>query len=159
MKLRIEEKEAFTVFGIEKPNGISPGEFWMRCHSEGLYQKLFRDAGGVGDPDAEPPGMGVINGMGSYEALGDYMIFAFVREGRRTEGYKIAQIPKSTWAVFRGRPAKDPAKNIGKLFHQAYKKWLPKSGYVRAPGPDMELYYVTENGKHRDEVWIPVTPA
>ena len=157
MNVRIEQKEAFAVFGIEKPleNELSPRDFWTQVYQSGRYQKLYFDASPA-NPDAELPGMGVVNAMGNFEVMGDYMIFAFVREGSRTDGYKIVQIPKSAWAIFRGREAKDPGRQLPGLFHRAYKKWLPKSGYARAPGPDMELYYVTENGKHRDEVWVPV---
>lgn len=163
MNWRIEEKEAFAVFGMEKPPGESPAAFWTQCYQAGLYQKLFHDAGGAGDPDREAPGVGIVNGMANYEAMGDYMIFAFVRAGCRTEGYKVVQVPRSAWAVFRGKEAKDPGKEakdpgkqIPKLFAQAYKKWLPSSGYVRAAGPDMELYSVTESGNFCDEVWVPV---
>jgi len=38
-------------------------------------------------------------------------------------------------------------------------KPLPKSGYARAPGPDMEIYSIAENGKHIEEVWVPVVKA
>ena len=157
MRMRLEGKEAFAVFGLEKPlaENLSPHDFWTQVHQAGQYQKLYFDAGGA-DPDQELPGAGVVNGMGNFEVMGDYMIFAFVREGCRTEGYRVVQIPKSTWAIFRGKETDHPAKYTSKLFRQAYKKWLPKSGYARAPGPDMEIYYVTENGKHSDEVWIPV---
>jgi len=130
MNFRIEERQAFAVFGLEKPLGdeLTPRDFWTQAYQTGLYQKLYFDAGGPGNPDVETPGVGVINGMGNFEAMGGYMIFAFVREESRTEGYKTVQIPKSAWAIFRGREAKHPGKQIGKLFHRAYKKWLPKSG-------------------------------
>ena len=162
MNWRIEEKEAFEVFGIEKcfAKGESIPAFWTECYEKGLYQKLLYDAASASDPDRESPGVGVVRAISGYEAREDgglvYMIYAPVREGCRTEGYKIVQIPKAAWAVFQGRPAKRPAKYISKLYHQAYKKWLPGSGYARAPGPDMEVYNVTGRGKHRDEVWIPV---
>jgi len=158
MKMRLEEKEAFAVFGLEKPIGDEPGyrDFWTQVYQAGLYKKLYFDAGGAGAPDEESPGMGVVNGMGNFEAMGDYMIFAFVREGCRTEGYRVVQIPEATWAVFHGKEAKHPGRQIFRLFYRAYKRWLPQSGYARAPGPDMEIYYVTEKGKHRDEIWIPV---
>jgi len=156
VKPRLEEKEGFAVFGLEKPLELNPPDFWTQVHRAGLYQKLFFDAGGAGEPDGERPGVGVVNGMCNYEVVGDYMIFAFVCPGSRTEGYKVVQVPQSTWAVFRGREADHPAKYISKLFHRAYKRWLPKSGYARAPGPDMEIYNVAENGKHIAEVWVPV---
>ena len=161
MTFRIEEKEAFAVFGMEKQleEGENAAAFWTECYQAGLYHKLFYDAGGVGDPDKEPPGVGLVNAAGGYEVAEGglvYMICAFVREGCRTEGYKVLQVPKSIWAVFRGKEAGDPGKQIPKLFQHAYKKWLPSSGYARAPSPDMEIYSVTESGKYCDEVWVPI---
>ncbi|MCL1885901.1 MAG: effector binding domain-containing protein [Dehalococcoidia bacterium] len=158
MNFRIEEKEAFSVFGLEKPlgNELAPRDFWTQVYQSGRYQKLYFDAGVPGEPDVELPGMGVINAMGNFEVLGDYLIFAFVREESRTDGYKTVQIPESTWAIFHGRPAKHPGRQISGLFHRAYKRWLPKSGYVRAPGPDIEIYGCTDGGKYYEEAWIPV---
>ena len=162
MKPQIEEKEAFTLFGLEKRfvKGENIAAFWTECHGKGLYQKLFFDAGGTGDPDHEPPGIGIVNAACGYEAAENgevvYMICAFARDGCKTEGYKTVKIPKSLWAIFRGKEADHPAKHIPDLYSRAYKKWLPRSGYTRAPGPDMEIYTVTESGKFCDEVWVPV---
>ncbi len=164
MNWRIEERVAFEVFGIERvfgndETGKVPG-FWTEIYRRGQYRKLFRDAGGVGDPDSETPGVSIVNAVCGYEELdGDrfmYMICAFVREGCRTRGYKVVQIPQATWAVFRGEAAEHPGPQIGELFNRAYSEWLPSSGYERVPGPDMEIYNITESGKFCDEVWIPV---
>jgi len=160
MNPRIEEQEAFEVFGIEKrfAQGESVPAFWTECYEKGLYQKLLYDAAGGRDPERESTGAGVVRAVGSPLENGGlaYMICAVAREGCRTEGYKTVRVPRSTWAVFQGRQANQPAKYIGKLYARAYRKWLPKSGYARAPGPDMEVYNVAGNGKHYDEAWIPV---
>ena len=167
MNWRIEEKEAFEVFGIEKcfgddESGIVP-DFWTEIYRAGLYHKLFRDAGGTGDPDCETPGVSVVNAVCGYETVESghfmYMICAIVRGGCKTEGYKVVQIPKATWAVFRGEEAEHPGPQIGGLFNRAYSEWLPASGYDRVPGPDLEIYNITENGRYCDEVWIPVARA
>jgi len=160
VKLRIEALEAFEVFGIEKH--FAPGEsvpaFWTECFEKGLYQKLLYDAADGCVSEKELTGAGLVRAIGHPAEDGGliYMICAVVREGCRTDGYKIVQVPRATWAVFQGRQASQPAKYIGTLYAQAYRKWLPKSGYIRSPGPDMEVYNVAENGKYVDEVWIPV---
>jgi len=167
MNWRIEEKEAFEVFGIERrfgndETGAVP-DFWTQCYQAGLYHQLFRDAGGVGDPDGEAPGVSVVNAVCGYEEQDSghfmYMICAFVRGGCRTDGYKVVRVPKATWAVFRGEPGEHPGPQIGALFSRAYSEWLPTSGYDRVPGPDMEIYNITDDGKYCDEVWIPVKKA
>jgi AraC family transcriptional regulator len=154
MNWRIEEREAFEVFGVEKifkndETGKVPG-FWDELHKSGEYERLFQAAG------AKPfdNGMCCINAVCGYCEPGEntfpYMICALRKPDSDTTGFKIAQIPKTTWAVFRGE-----TKNIGlaipELFRRAYSEWLPSSGYDKAIGPDMEIYY-----KDFEEVWIPV---
>jgi AraC family transcriptional regulator len=154
MNWRIEEREAFEVFGVEKIFGNDetdkvPG-FWSELHKNGEYERLYQAAG------AKPSdnGMCCINAVCGYSEPGEnnfpYMICALRKPDSNTDGFKIAQIPKTTWAVFRGE-----TKNIGlaipELFRRAYSEWLPSSGYDKAIGPDMEIYY-----KDFEEVWIPV---
>ena len=85
-----------------------------------------------------------------------YMICALRKPESRTEGFRIAQIPKASWAVFRSDTCSHMRTEIPSLFSRAYSEWLPASVYYKAPGPDMELYHTTPDGKHFEEVWIPV---
>lgn len=163
MNWRIEQKETFEVFGIERifsndePNKV-PG-FWDECHQNGSYEKLFDEAGGV---RSNPPqkGVCVVNAVCGYcepdENTFPYMICAFKRDGCKTDGYKIAQIPAATWAVFRSDESENIGLQIPQLFNRAYSEWLPSSGYDKAIGPDMEIYGIAESGKYFEEVWIPV---
>ncbi|MDR0288227.1 MAG: AraC family transcriptional regulator [Clostridiales bacterium] len=167
MNWRIEEKEAFEVFGIEKvfkndETGKVP-DFWTECHKNGSYEKLINDAG-----TCQPSGQGfafgdgacVINAVCGYcepgEDIFPYMLCALKKTGSKTDGYKTVQIPKTTWAVFRSDESSSIGVAIPTLFNRAYSEWLPSSGYDKALGPDMEVYYSTHGGKHFEEVWIPV---
>ena len=86
-----------------------------------------------------------------------YMICCEVKPGCNTDGFKIVQIPKATWAVFRADGMSDHENcKIPELFHRAYSEWLPSSGYDKAPGPDMEIYGNFETKEIYEEVWIPV---
>ena len=163
MNWRIEKKEAFEVFGIERifrndETNKVPG-FWDECHQNGSYEKLFDDAGGI---RSNPPkkGLCVINAVCGYcepgENIFPYMICALKKDGCKTAGYKIAQIPKTTWAVFRSDDSDSIGIHIPQLFNRAYSEWLPSSGYDKAPGPDMEIYGIADNGKYFEEVWLPV---
>ncbi|MCL2421963.1 MAG: AraC family transcriptional regulator [Defluviitaleaceae bacterium] len=166
MNMRIEKKEAFEVFGIERifnigAEGNNVPEFWAECHKNGSYEKLFDDACGVRMPPGEfKAGPCVVNGfVGVHEPGGGvmpYMICAVKTEKCKTEGYKIAQIPAATWAVFRSEESDDIGVHIPNLFNRAYSEWLPSSGYDKGAGPDMEIYGITASGKYYDEVWIPV---
>jgi len=157
MNWRIEEKEAFEVFGIEKVFNRDDmeiiGEFWSECHQNGKYEKLFEDAG---EGNKIISGACTINALCGHIATTDdetfaYMLFALKTEKSKTTGYKCTTVPKSTWAVFRENDCDHSECKIPGLFQRAYTEWLPSSGYDKASGPDMEIY-----GDNFEEVWIPV---
>jgi len=168
MNWRMEEKEAFEVFGIERifgngETGKVPG-FWTECHQNGSYEKLFDDAGGVRQSNGRgvplENGACVINAVCGYCEPGEdvfpYMLCALKKADSKTDGYKVAQIPKNTWAVFQSEKTDRIGTEIPTLFQRAYSEWLPSSGYDKALGPDMEIYYTAEDGRYFEEVWIPV---
>lgn len=168
MNWRIEEKEAFEVFGIERVfanDGTNQvPDFWSECHRNGAYERLFDDAGGRRDPDGHgyprEDGACVIHAICGYADLGKghfpYMICANVNDGAKTHGYQVVNVPKNTWAILKSDESETIGKEIPKLFGRAYSEWLPASGYERAAGPDMEIYGVAVSGKYYEEVWIPV---
>lgn len=171
MNWRMEETESFEVFGIERvfkndETGKVP-DFWTECHTNGSYERLFDAAGGKRYPDGHghprEDGSCVINAVCGYSEPGDntfpYMIFALKKPDSKTDGFKIAQVPKTTWAVFRSNETEQIGVEIPVLFNRAYSEWLPSSAYDKANGPDMEIYYTTADGKHFEEVWIPVRKA
>ncbi len=138
--------------------------FWDECHKNGNYEKLFDATGGERYPDGHgyprEDGSCVINAVCGYCEPGEdtfpYMICALMKPDSKTEGFKIAQISKATWAVFRSEKTDYIGIEIPALFNRAYSEWLPSSGYDKALGPDMEVYYTSPDGKHFEEVWIPV---
>ncbi|MCL2518372.1 MAG: AraC family transcriptional regulator [Oscillospiraceae bacterium] len=158
MNWRIEEREAFEVFGIERifkndESGKIPA-FWDECHGNGSYEKLFVDAGSKKDEFGK--GACKINALCGHinpaEDSFPYMLFAVRNDECKTDGYTITTVPKTTWAVFRADDVKHIGLQIPKLFHCAYSEWLPSSLYEKVNGPDMEIY-----GENFEEVWIPVT--
>lgn len=160
MNWRIEEKEAFEVFGIERVFGndevaLVP-DFWTELQENGDYERLYKAAGAKRGEN----GMHCINAVCGYnEVEGDkfpYMICALKKPDSDTTGFKVAQIPKATWAVFRSEKIDYMGSAMKELFDRAYQEWLPSSGYEWAPAPDMEIYYSTEDGKYFEESWIPV---
>jgi AraC family transcriptional regulator len=162
MNWRIEEREAFEVFGLEKIFGndetdLVPG-FWTECHQNGSYERLYQAAGAKPDKD----GRCCINAVCCYREPGEdfpYMICALRKPDSDITGFKTAQVPKNTWAVFRSDETENIGHEIPKLFQRAYSEWLPSSGYEKVNGPDMEIYGVGSGGKFWEEVWIPVKKA
>ena len=47
---------------------------------------------------------------------------------------------------------------IQNLWKRIFADFFPKSGYERAKGPDIEVYYEGDNAKsdYRSEIWVPV---
>ena len=160
MNWRIEEKEVFEVFGIERVFGNNEvalvPDFWTALRENGEYERLYKAAGAKRDES----GRHCINAVCGYnEVEGDkfpYMICALKKPDSDTSGFKIAQIPKATWAVFRSKKVDYMGSAMKELFDRAYQEWLPSSGYEWAPAPDMEIYYTTDDGKYFEECWIPV---
>jgi len=160
MNWRMEEKEAFEVFGLERifgndETGKVP-DFWTECRQNGAYERLYQAADATRGAD----GRHCINAVCGYCEPGEdvfpYMICALKKPKSDTETFRIAQIPKTTWAVFQSEKTDRIGTEIPVLFRRAYSEWLPSSGYEKAPGPDMEVYYTAEDGRHFEEVWIPV---
>lgn len=170
MNWRIEEREKIEVFGLE---GIfrhdetdKIAEFWEECLNNGSYERLFDAAGGKRDSQAQQQpnedGSCILNAVCSYREINGesfpYMIFAKKSPNNNVEGFTTATIPKSTWAVFKSdnfTPDK-VCEEIPNLYSRAYSEWLPTSGYNKTNGPEMEIYYSTEDGMCFEEVWIPV---
>jgi AraC-type DNA-binding domain-containing proteins len=165
---RIEERDAFEVFGIERVFGndetSTVPDFWTDCFRDGSYERLFDDAGGKRYPDGHgyplADGSCLIRAACNYRESGDntfpYMLCAEKTEIGKTDGYTGAVIPKSTWAILRSDETENIGAEIPRLFNQIYSEWLPSSGYDKAPGPDLEVYGVCQSGKYFEEVWIPV---
>jgi AraC family transcriptional regulator len=163
MNWRIEEREAFEVFGFERvfrnDEDDKVPSFWDELKASGEMARL---EGAAGVPRIA--GMHRINAVCGYrETPGDtfpYLIGALNTPDSRPEGFCIAQIPAATWAVFRSEKTQAMGSKILELVSRAYGEWLPSSGYEKAAGPDdLEIYYTAEDGSFVEEVWIPVKRA
>jgi len=160
MNWRIEEKEAFEVFGIERifsnadPN-LVPG-FWTEVQQNGEQKRLFDATGEAMLDKCEMVLRAVCGYCEPGENTFPYMICALKKADSKTEGFRVAQIPKTTWAIFRSNPLPHYGIAIPELFNRAYSEWLPSSEYDKALGPDMEIYGLDNDGKCYEEVWIPV---
>ncbi len=160
MNWRIEEKEAFEVFGIERyfKNVMNPDEtgeitaFWKEIHTDGSCRRLIAQADGRSD----------LIGFGGYveEQLDEfpYIIGLIADPGCDTSGFQVVSVPAATWAVFRSDEFDENphGRELRILFRRAYTEWFSTSGYDRFPGPDLEIYGITENGKYYEEAWIPL---
>ena len=165
MSYRIVKTEPFKVFGLE---GIvstagdaryfpNEGAIWGAFNT-GLpnckYDTLQDDAGNDKPPfydDVFVKNMCKVHGMSNYNPIDDttygYMLWGFVTPDAKTDGYKIVEIPASTWVVIVGSVMKNDS--------QLFWDWLPTSEYKKVDGPDFDMYG-WENDCLYEELWFSV---
>ncbi len=159
MNYRIEQKEAFEMFGIacdinaanNRPYEEIP-QFWERCVKSGAIDRIHEDAG----IDEETCLNTVLHNF--REGVFAYLIGYFTPEKGVPAEYTRVYIPALTWAVFSTGECtrENGTEKIQGIWKRIYPEWFPTSGYEHADGPELEMYYALENGKFIEEVWIPV---
>lgn len=164
MDYRIEEKESFSIFGLEvvaslKGEGMSPAMFWQQSHENGAYEQLVKNAGDT--PSFLSKNLCKVHGVEHYKATTkdtfSYMLFAFKSENSQTKGYQEILIPKQTYVVFKSDHFEwDELPNILSEMHKRfYTEWLPTASYERAEGPNFEIYGGDQNLGYI-ELWYPI---
>lgn len=169
MNYRIETKEGFQVYGIEGIFTTENGknltdipDFWTKCRDDGSLGRLDASSGGKGLTGE----MCAVNAICDYEeregANFPYMLCAFAAPGRDSTGYKVVDVPASTWAIFKSErlPAGELEKTsdlIQDLIKRVYTDWLPTAAYDKVDGCELELYY-NDGKEFWTETWIRVVP-
>lgn len=160
MHYRIEEKQAFEMFGIstvindagdpfEQPFIEIPA-FWTKCVSDGTVDRI-RDAAGLG-------GNGQVHAV-LYSHQGEkfsYMIGYFLPQSDLPGGFEKLHIPTQTYAIFPTGLYPDGQSDIHSLWKRIWGEWFPSSGYEFANGPEFEMTYDRGNNMYEMEVWIPI---
>jgi AraC family transcriptional regulator len=161
MDYRIESKEAFKVYGIERIFTSDEGKhlteipnFWLETIRNGKYDKLLKSTNGTSD----------IHAICQYRETGGntfpYMLFAYKTKESETNGFVEVEVPSATWAIFRTREhtEAETSEVIQNLTKRVYTEWLPTANYEKVDGYELELYYRTDDGKCYCETWIRVLP-
>lgn len=167
MNYRIETKESFEVFGMERvfrndesgdaPN--SPEQYWQHCHANGEVGRLAANAGDL--PRFISQDSNKVHALCSYKTTGNdtfpYMLCAFRSSTSKVTGYSTVTIPSHTWAIFLSEPISWDAfgGTIETLYRRFYAEWLPTSGYEQVG--EIELQVFGERaGLHSVELWFAV---
>ena len=151
MKIRIEQKTAFTVVGIKKAfrndatENLIP-KFWGDTPKQ-IFDKLLA----LGN--TEPKGfLGVCADFDGGHEFVYYIAVATTKSA--PENYETYDVPAATWAILE----KDG--DLMDLNARFWKEWLPSSGFRRADEkiPDVEVYPETDMPKenYNYELWFPV---
>jgi len=174
MDYRIETKEAFQIFGIERigkdeetelldtvddTDITMVGDLWEACYENGEYEKLEADAGKL--PSFVNDKLGKVHVVFEYRktAPGTFstMLFAFRGQTSKTEGYTMADIPAHTWAIFSSdiHPISEQDAVVEAMSKRIYAEWFPASTYEPMSDLEMELYGGDEENSYI-EIWLPV---
>lgn len=161
MNYKIEEKQAFEMFGIstvikaagedslEQPFVEIPA-FWTKVVSDGTVDRI-RAAAGLG-------GDGQIHAV-LYNHQGEkfsYMIGYFLPQSGLPGQFEKLQIPPQMYAIFPTGLYPDGQSGIHELWRRIWGEWFPSSNYEFANGPEFEMTYDRGNNMYEMEVWIPV---
>lgn len=149
MNYKIEQMEAFTVFGAERTFNMDSSmeaipKFWDEFFQAGLAEKVCPVFGVCFDADAN----------GNFP----YLIGETLEPGMAvSEGLVTHEIPAHTWARFACVGAMPGA--IQTTTRQIYSEWLPTNGvYEVAQNIEIEMYSEGDPSKpdYYSEVWIPI---
>lgn len=156
VKVRIVEKEAFSVVGVGKRVTTVDGKnmeiipvFWREVMENGTFNQLFQNSGPLGV-------MGICMEYEREHQQFTYMIAIEKSIGDVPENFVEKEIPASTWAVFESiGPIPEAIQGVWK---RIFSEWFPNSGYKHAGTPELEIYLPgnPDDKEYRSEVWIPV---
>ncbi len=163
MNYRIEEKEAFSIVGIQKRvpiifNGVNP-------EIAAMWQSLNMDIITTLKQLSNVAPIGLLSAStnfseGRMEEKGELDHYIGVATTNPCpENLTQLDVPASTWAVFESiGPFPETLQNV---WGRIYSEWFPSSGYEQVAGPEM-LWNAdkdTTSPTFRSEIWISVKRA
>jgi len=161
MNYRIEEKEAFEVFGLELKTTVVNGlcykdipEFWLACAKNGKCQALAKTAGKKAGELIDAGVTYAHNPNGSM----NYMIGCIKNDDIVSSEYTTLSMPKQTWAIFQTEwKSEQDDEKLHEIWRKIYSEWFPVASYEHANCDfDMEMYFGCEETGYSAEIWIPV---
>ena len=168
MNYKIEQKDAFEVYGIEREFDLKDGEnlkaipaFWQEMLHNGEVDKL---AASTGEAMEQSGGLCAVNSLCCHRDMDGttfpYMLCAMKTDKSITDGYEVVKVPAATWAIFRNEPhtMEETSTAIQTLIRRVYTEWLPTSNFEKLDGYEFEMYYDDGKGNYYEETWIRVTP-
>ncbi|AEY64480.1 GyrI-like domain-containing protein [Clostridium sp. BNL1100] len=161
MNYRIEEKESFSVFGVDTIVSKVDGKcyekipsFWLKSIKDGTMERILKAA------DCRNPDMLLNAAMYGHQDDGTYHYMLCQKTPQKgiPEGFVELDIPKLTWAIFPTEEHTEDktSEKVQAIWERIYPEWFPSSGYQHADAPEFEMYYKVGDNKFIVEIWIPV---
>ena len=160
---RIVTRPSFQIVGrktwIAGTDNEAFGRFWSHCHADGFIASLAELRGDTPNPQTA----GAVIGLSCVEAdptRRQFDFFICIETPADLDGAVVAAqgmerhvVPATDWAVFEAHGEMPGALVAAEMY--AFTEWLPASGYVHAPAPEMEVYPPTD--VPYCEFWLPIT--
>lgn len=161
MNYRVEEKDGFTVFGLELQTNVIAGQcyqdipaFWEACENDGSCLRLAKAAG------KRPEELLDVGVTYDHNPNGDmkYMIGCIKNSESVPPEFQVLHIPKQTWAIFSVVwEGKGESGSLHEMWQRIYSEWFPAANYQHADCDfDFECYYGNRDAEYGVEIWIPV---
>ena len=152
MELKFVSRPTFTLAGMAmrvKPQGKTPGQLW---------DEFGPHMGEVPHVVGAEVAYGLSDNMDMATGEFDYMAGMQVNSTADLPAGMVArEVPAQSYAVF-----SCTLPGLRETYQEFYGIWLPRSGYVRAPGPELEVYGETFDPRDPDsvfDVYVPVRAA
>ena len=156
VKVRIEEKPAFTVVGVKKrfcnDVEVKQGElepipaFWASISKE-TYAQLAELT--------NTSTKGLVGMCADFDGIREFDYYIAAATTKPTpKGLHRYDIPAATWVIL-----ENDGQKFWDLHQRFFKEWLPSSGYHRADAsiiPDIEVYSGIPEDDSYVELWFPI---
>jgi AraC family transcriptional regulator len=172
MNYRIEEREAFQVFGLEdiygmdtiaNQDGITIPEVWQNICQNGEFDRLLQSV--IGDWRTEghfSKELGAVLAFDSYKFTSNttfpYLIGCYKSDKSKVDGYTLVDVPASSWAVFSTLNDGNGSGNydLRSLKNRIFSEWLPTSKFTIIDGGNFEMYCTRQDGFEYCELWYRI---
>jgi len=157
----IVQRPSFCVVGkstwISGPDSSLFAAFWQRLEADGTVEHLRAVAASPGRCTGSLIlGVSCVQNHPAMRAF-RYLVGVEVDGTGVPEGFETLAVPAALWATFPCQGALPDALVEGEMF--AMERWLPRSPYVHAAAPELEVYLPHgADDAPRCEFWLPIIP-
>ena len=154
MNYRIEEREAFEIFGVYTEVSIDQDKafeevplFFRKCDEDEIPDIINKLLGRFHDNHT-------ISALYDYtETTFKYMIGNFLPKGVVIpKGFTKLSVPATTWVVF-----DVPRCEMQSMWKRIWTEWFPTSEFEAVEGVQFEMYYgLASHNNVFGEIWVPV---
>lgn len=170
IKVRIEEKPAFKIIGsktwISGTDNELFNQFWQKCEEKGLLEifKVVRGNQPGLVTNSLMMGVSCVENDPNNRSFNFYIAIEFDTEVnvgeliKNRNHYLLEEylVPASKWAIFQNQGRLPDSLVESEMY--AFRDWLPKSKYLHANVPEIEVYPPYQGSKENilNEFWMPI---